>query len=121
MPATKSRSSPKKGTHHIPQDRATPGPYSVVAHGDDLMIVATDPSMPGCIGIVAQVFECDFPDQAEANARLFAAAPALLSILKRIAVETMDYPPIPSSSSDSWLPPELVQAALQALALVEGS
>jgi hypothetical protein len=40
---------------------------------------------------------------------------ALLDALRRVVAETMDWPPVPPVSSDSYLPPELVAAAQDAL------
>lgn len=41
----------------------------------------------------------------------------LLHALRRIVVETMAYPPCRPTSSDSYLPPDLIAEAQQALAL----
>lgn len=45
---------------------------------------------------------------------------ALLAALKAIVAECMDYPPEPRYSTDSYLPPHLLEAALQALERVDG-
>lgn len=44
----------------------------------------------------------------------------LIAALSAIVVETMDHPPAKPSSSDSYLPPDLIQAAQQALELATG-
>lgn len=44
---------------------------------------------------------------------------ALLAALKAIVNECMDYPPEPRYSHDSYLPPHLLDAARQAIELVE--
>lgn len=40
----------------------------------------------------------------------------LLDVLQDIVRETMDYPPVAPVSSDSYLPPPFVEAAILALA-----
>ena len=46
---------------------------------------------------------------------------ALLAALTAIVAECMDCPPEPPYSTDSYLPPHLLEAALQALERVDGS
>lgn len=45
----------------------------------------------------------------------------LIAALSAIVVETMDYPPAKPSSGDSYLPPELIEAAQRALELATGN
>ena len=44
-------------------------------------------------------------------------AAALLTALRAIVTECMDYPPVPRYSADSYLPPHLLKAAQEALEL----
>lgn len=62
----------------------TCGPFSLVEEGGDLLIVAPDPETPEFFGIVAQVFDCDFPQQALANGQLLSASADLLLELKTL-------------------------------------
>ena len=52
-------------------------------------------------------------------ARLRADRLALVDALRAVHLEAMDYPPARPISSDSYLPPELVQRIERALASVE--
>lgn len=45
----------------------------------------------------------------------------LIAALSAIVVETMDYPPAKPTSTDTYLPPELIEAAQRALELATGS
>ena len=60
----------------------TNGPFCLTEEDGELLIVAPDPELPGCYGLLAQILDCDFPEQALANGYLLAAAPALLAVLK---------------------------------------
>lgn len=44
----------------------------------------------------------------------------ILAVLEKIVTETMDYPPKRPSSSDSWIPRELVSEAQAAIMAVRG-
>ncbi len=62
--------------------RHTPGPFSLVEEEGDLLVVAPDPEIPGFYGLVAHVFDCDFPADSLANGRLLSASADLLAALK---------------------------------------
>lgn len=73
----------------------THGPFNLTKNDGELLVVAPDPDMPGCYGLLAQVFDCDFPDEALANGHLLAAAPDLLAALREIMIYTGEYPSAP--------------------------
>lgn len=60
----------------------TQGPFSLVEDGGNLLIVAPDPEIPELYGLVAQVIDCDFPNNTLANGRLLSASADLLAALK---------------------------------------
>lgn len=62
----------------------TQGPFILSEDDGELLVVAPDPDLPGCYGLVAQIFDCDFPDQALANGRLLSASADLLDALKAL-------------------------------------
>lgn len=62
----------------------TQGPFILSEDDGELLVVAPDPDLPGCYGLVAQIFDCDFPDQALANGRLLSASADLLAALKAL-------------------------------------
>lgn len=68
-------------TNHYPH---TCGPFSLVEEDGDLLIVAPDPEIPELYGLVALVFDCDFPRQALANGQLLSASADLLHELKNL-------------------------------------
>lgn len=121
MPATTYLSVGDYGPALLRPSAHTPGDFSIALSDGSLMVVAPDPKMPGCFGLVAMVLKSDFDDsQAYANARLFVGAPKLLAALRAIVLETMPNAPAKPSSVDSWLPEPLLQAAVEALAEAEG-
>lgn len=60
----------------------TQGPFTLVEDDGDLLIVAPDPEIPECCGLIAQVLDCDFPAETLANGRLLSASADLLAALK---------------------------------------
>lgn len=60
----------------------TQGPFCLTEDDGELLLVAPDPDLPGCYGLLAQIFDCDFPGQALANGRLLSASSDLLAALK---------------------------------------
>lgn len=60
----------------------TQGLFCLTEDDGELLLVAPDPELPGCYGVIAQIFECDFPGQALANGQLLSASPDLLATLK---------------------------------------
>lgn len=62
----------------------TQGPFVLTEDDGDLLVVAPDPNLPDCYGVLAQVFDCDFPQHALANGRLLSASHELLTALKAL-------------------------------------
>lgn len=122
MSATNSNNVGAYGEALLLPPRHTQGGFTV-AHGDDGLVILApdpDPDLPGVYGYVAMMIRSDFPNQAEANATLFRAAPKLLAAIKAIVLETMGYSPVKPVSSDSYLPAQMISTALDAIADAEG-
>jgi len=100
-------------------NKHTPGPWTVIAvdgiceeGGDEFNVENSDGET------VATISGSESEEQAEATARLIAAAPELLAALELIVTEA--WAPAKPYSSNSYLPEHFIDIARSAIAKAKG-